>query len=281
MKALVVKNISNQYEVLTSDGQRLLATPLGKLKRKGRLIVGDYVEIEKQQDRYIIKSVQKRRNQLVRPSVCNIDQAIVVMSAIDPDFSTALVDRLLFMIQYEEITPIIYVSKLDLLTQAQKDELAKVLDDYQRSGYLVITKLMDLLPLLKNKISVLCGQSGAGKSTLLNKLNPDLELKTQITSKALGRGKHTTRHCELYLINDGLLADTPGFSSLELNMDPQILASRIIDFRDHLGKCRFRDCKHINEPDCEIKKLVADKKISEIRYRNYVNYVESLNKRRM
>lgn len=281
MKALVVKNISNQYEVLTSDGQRLLATPLGKLKRKGRLIVGDYVEIEKQQDRYIIKNVQKRRNQLVRPSVCNIDQAIVVMSAIDPDFSTALVDRLLFMIQYEEITPIIYVSKLDLLTQVQKDELTKVLDDYQQSGYLVITELTDLLPLLKNKISVLCGQSGAGKSTLLNKLNPDLELKTQITSKALGRGKHTTRHCELYLINDGLLADTPGFSSLELNMDPQILASRVLDFKDHLGNCRFRDCKHINEPDCEIKKLVADKKISEIRYKNYVNYVESLNKRRM
>lgn len=277
MQARVIKNISNKYFV-ECNKEILEATPLGKIKKQGPLLVGDIVEIEKYNDKYIINKVEKRKNYLNRPRIANVDQAIIVMSCKDPDFSLTLLDRLNFNVSYHGIEPVICISKMDLLSDDELSSIQTIVDDYRNNGYQVamINKddVSELMPLLPNKISVLCGQSGAGKSTLLNKLKPELELKTQITSKALGRGKHTTRHCELFEINNGWIADTPGFSSLEFNMDIQKLAESIKEFKPYIGECKFNDCLHIHEPGCAIKEAVENNEISKYRYDSYIKLVE-------
>lgn len=274
IKARVMKLISNQYSVLIDD-KVVLAKPMGKLRLGISPIVGDWVMVETKEEHWVIQEVCDRKNQLIRPVIANVDQALVVTSLFRPDFSSTLLDRQLFLILAEEITPVIIISKCDLINP--NDPVFDIITEYEQAGYIVVkTGLgMDMEPVrkvLENKITVLTGQSGAGKSALLNRLDASFKIKTQETSKALNRGKHTTRHVELHRVAGGWVADTPGFSSLSFaHLSKSDIGDRIIDFKDYLGKCRFRNCVHLNEPGCAIKKAVENNEISRIRYDNYVD----------
>ncbi len=275
----VMKIISNQYEVLC-DQKRYPCVAMGKLRKCASPLVGDKVQIEQFQDRYGIQKIFPRINELKRPSVANVDQAVIVMSCKDPNFSTTLIDRLIFQITYANIEPIIMVTKMDLLDD--NSDVHQAIAEYKHSGYRIFTSDVktvspDFLQVLGNKITVLTGQSGAGKSSLLNRLDPSFHLQTQEISKALGRGKHTTRHCELHCIANGYVADTPGFSSMDFShMHILELADRILDFQPFIGKCQFRDCKHINEPNCAIRQAVNEGKVCAYRYHHYEEVVRMI-----
>ena len=271
-KAIIIKNISNQYEVLFEDGSIQTCVAMGKVRLDKKPLVGDHVLVEEFDSKYGIQKILERKNSLIRPAIANVDQALIVMSAFEPDFSTTLVDRLIFLISYANIKPVLCVTKMDLVKP--NDPIYKSIEDYRKSGYEVYTTGKDfdeseIIECFADKITVLTGQSGAGKSSLLNRINPDFQLHTQETSKALGRGKHTTRHCQLFKIGSGWVADTPGFSSLDFSrIDLIELKDKIEDFQIE-EPCKFRDCVHINEPDCAVKRYVEEGKISSIRYENY------------
>jgi len=234
--------------------------------------VGDIVEYD---DEFITK-VFDRENDLVRPPVANVDQAILINAAKEPDFSYYLLDRFLVLIEKENITPVIVVSKTDLLSPTEFDTLREGLAYYEQfyDVYYVNVKdaqtFVPLKALLKDKVSVFAGQTGAGKSSLLNGLDIKLQLETGEISKALGRGRHTTRHSELIHVYDGLVADTPGFSKLDFyDIDIDLLPELYIDFFKLGDHCKFRACTHINEPKCAVKKAVEDQVIPKQRYDNY------------
>jgi ribosome biogenesis GTPase len=210
----------------------------------------------------------------VRPLIANVDQALVVMSALKPEFSSVLVDRLCILIRAAGIEPVLIVTKLDLIVT--DDPLYRTLREYRDGGMRVVEvgrdrPIDDLLSVLEGKISVLTGQSGVGKSSLVNRLDLKFDLETQEISKALGRGKHTTRHVQLHEAGGGWIADTPGFSSMDFTqLEPDLMENYISEFIPFLGKCRFRNCRHDNEPDCAIKQAVNEKKIPQTRYDNYL-----------
>ena len=278
-KALIVKIISKDYTIRLEDGSLKLASLAGKMRKGDHPVVGDIVDYRYINDRYIIQSYQKRKNYLIRPNLANIDQVIIVMSMQDPSFSYELCNRMIILIEYNDITPIICITKNDL---SDPLEIYKIKSYYQKNGYQIFdTGSNDdadfLKDLLKDKITVLCGQSGVGKSTLLNKIDPILNIKTQAISKALNRGKHTTRHVELYPEFGGLLADTPGFSSLDLtSVDKDVLASKITAFKPYIDGCRFLDCKHLNEPDCALKEALEKGLIPESFYATYKDLMQFL-----
>lgn len=267
----IIKIISNRYEVLDANGQRLICVVMGKVRKQKVPVVGDIVLFERFEDQIGIQEICERKNELRRPAIANVDQAVIVMSCVEPAFSTTLIDRLLFLIVYANIKPILCITKTDLISKDHP--LYQDIEDYRNSGYEVyetnIHDIESIASIWKDKISVLTGQSGAGKSTLLNSFDGSLQLQTQATSKALGRGKHTTRHCELYEIGGGWIADTPGFSSLDFShLDAQRLADSILDFQNH-GSCKFRDCLHVHEPGCAIRQGVEEGRISSTRYQHY------------
>lgn len=283
-KARVIKIISNQYTVFTEEGQRLLAVAMGKLRLKKSPVVGDWVNIEQFQDTWGIQSIEPRFNELIRPLIANVDQAMIVTSLIQPDFSTTLLDRLIFLISYANIEPVIVVTKCDLLPE--DDPVYLTISEYQQAGYRVLFtgRGMSVDPIkgaLKGKVTVLTGQSGSGKSSLINRIDGSFELITQEISKALGRGKHTTRHSELHYVASGWVADTPGFSSLDFSaIDKDIFRWIVPDFKPYLGKCKFRNCMHENEPGCAVKAAVASKDISSIRYENYLECLKLIEEER-
>lgn len=184
-------------------------------------------------------------------------------------------DKLLCIIEYNNIKPIICFTKLDLLDDKQLTDIKEKMNYYRTIGYEVYDnrELDKIKNIFKNKISVFTGQTGAGKSTLLNKIDNSLDLKTAEISKALGRGKHTTRHVELLPICNGLVADTPGFSSLYFyDMSNKDIRDNFIEFNKYKENCEYRDCMHLNEEKCGIKN---NNKILDTRYNNYVNFVEN------
>lgn len=275
----VIKIISNQYEVLC-DQKRYSCVAMGKLRKGCSPLVGDEVQFEQFHDRYGIQKILPRTNELKRPSIANVDQAVIVMSSKDPDFSTTLIDRLIFQIVYANIRPILCVTKMDLIDKHHM--VYQAIDDYRQSGYDIFTCDKDMVPeaftqLLAGKITVLTGQSGAGKSSLINRIDPSFHLQTQEISKALGRGKHTTRHCELHEIANGYVADTPGFSSMDFtHMRVLELANQIPDFQPWIAQCQFRDCKHLNEPNCAVRQAVNDGEIIAYRYHHYGEVVKMI-----
>ena len=272
-KSIIVRIVSNRYHVFY-EGEIVHAIAMGKLRLGEKPIVGDEVRVEWIEPNYVIQELYPRRNALTRPMVANVDQAFVVMSAVEPDFSYTLVDRLIFLISLEDIEPIIVLTKTDLVSDEFVEEIRK---EYENHGYRFVATGVDdnveaLEAMLKDKISVLSGQSGVGKSSILNRINKDFSLQTQEISKALGRGKHTTRHNQLYNVAGGWVADTPGFSSLDFSkVDPKQLADSIPDFKDYADQCRYRDCLHVSEPSCKIKEELELGKISKIRYQNYLD----------
>ena len=274
MQGIIIKNISNDYVVKTEE-KLYTCKARGKFKKDKIIpLVGDNVIFDDQK-KYIIELLQ-RSTELVRPPVANINQAFIITSAKEPDFSSNLLDKLLCIIEYNNIEPIICFTKLDLLNEKEKEETETIINYYKKIGYKVFknTEIDNIKKSFKNKITVFTGQSGAGKSTLLNKLNPNLNLKTNEISQALGRGKHTTRHVELIEMYEGLIADTPGFSSINfIGMKDSDIRDNFIEFNEYREKCEYKDCMHLSETNCEIKRQLG-KNILNSRYENYLKFIK-------
>ncbi len=272
MKGIIVKNISNDYTI-SSNNKTYICKPRGKFRINNQIpLVGDLVEFDEQN--HYITNIYPRRNELIRPSIANIDIAVIVTSVKHPNFDTNLLDKTLTIISYNNITPIIYFTKLDLLNEIEKNDINKYINYYQKIGYLIAKTPNELLSLIKNKTVVFTGQSGAGKSTLLNKINPNLSLKTDEISYALGRGKHTTRHTELYQIDNTYIADTPGFSKIDFqNMRPIDIRDNMKEMFDNLEYCKYKDCMHTKEDGCKVIEMVKKNEILESRYNNYRQFI--------
>ena len=270
----IVKQISNDYTVKV-DNTLYTCKARGKFKHDGITpLVGDNALIDP--NNKLLLEILPRINELIRPSIANIDQAVIVMSNKIPEFSLDLLDKLLCIIEYNNIKPIIYVSKTDLLNRDELDKLELILNYYRNIGYKVYTDL-SIKEVFKDKVTVFVGQSGAGKSTLLNKLDSNLSLITGDVSISLGRGKHTTRHVELINILGGLIADTPGFSKISfIGMSKEDIRDNFIEFNKYRDKCKYKDCMHDAEDECEIKNEVNNSNILISRYQNYLKYIKEV-----
>lgn len=270
----IVKQISNNYTVKIDD-KLYVCKPRGKFRNMGITpLVGDNVKIDVE-NRYILE-ILNRKNSLDRPSVANIDQAVIVTSVKIPDFSTNLLDKLLNIIEFNNIKPIICFTKMDLLNNEELGYIKNIQEYYKSVGYEVYNNTdLKLKDIFKDKITVFAGQSGAGKSSLLNRLDESLNLKIGDVSIALGRGKHTTRHTELISVLGGLIADTPGFSAIDFNgMSKSDIRDNFIEFNKYRELCEYKDCMHKDEINCGIKENVKNGNILKTRYENYLKFIE-------
>lgn len=272
MEGKIIKIISNCYTV-ESNNKKYECRASGKIRyNKTSPLVGDVV-IFNSNENYIEK-ILPRRNELDRPSIANIDSALIVTSVKKPDLSLNLLDKQLSLCIINKIEPIIVFTKLDLLNNKEKKYIKNIMKYYSKINIKVCANnnLYKLKKYIKNKTLVLTGQTGAGKSSLLNKLDKNLNLATNVISEALGRGKHTTRHTELFLYKNSFIADTPGFSSLDLNnITIDDIKSSFNEFKN--VRCPYKDCTHTKEKECKIKELVSSKKIMKSRYDNYLGLV--------
>lgn len=269
----IIKIVSNDYTVKCEDENTYICKARGVFRNKKITpLVGDFVKITKEKN--LIEEIMKRKNELIRPPVSNIDIALVVTSAKEPDFSSNLLDKMIDIIEFNNIIPVICISKYDLLDNTK--EMDEIIAYYKKIGYKVLinTQIEDIKKIFKDNVTILTGQTGVGKSSLINKLEKSMDLKTGEISKALGRGKHTTRHTELFELFDGYVADTPGFSSLNfIGMNKEDIRDNFIEFNEYKDKCKYRDCMHVNEDDCEIKRRVSNNEILKSRYDNYVKFI--------
>ena len=273
MEGLITKILSDKCYVKI-DKEVVICGFRGKIRAQKLLpLVGDKVLIDKEKG--IIEEILPRKNMLRRPSVCNITQGLIVASLKHPDLDTNLIDKILVELEFNSIKPIICFTKIDLLTDDEMCETQKIIDYYKTLYPVYFNNEIDnLKKIFKNEITVFIGQTGAGKSTLLNKLCPKLKLETNEISISLGRGRHTTRHVEIIDILGGFLLDTPGFSSLEFpNMMQKEIRDAFVEFRNY--NCLYRDCMHIKENDCKVKKAVDSGLIPLFRYQNYLNLVKT------
>lgn len=271
----ITRIISNLYTVETLDGCSYDCRARGKFRRDLLSpLVGDFVVIDS--DNAYILEIKPRKNELSRPQIANVDIGLILTSVKSPNLSMNLLDKELLVVSAAGIEPIICLSKTDLLKGTELKEVKEIFKYYKRIGYKVVTNknLFKLKHYIKNKTVVLTGQTGSGKSTLLNKLDRKLDLKTSPISKALGRGVHTTRHVELFKVAKARIADTPGFSALDLNFSWEELKNLYPEFKGY--NCKFDNCKHINEKQCGVKEAVENGKIRESRYENYLKFYEEM-----
>lgn len=293
---IIYQAISGFYYVW-SEGESYATKPRGNFRhQQTKPLVGDIVkfevdEVDDNSNSRLIE-IQERYNELVRPTVANVDYAFVVTSLIEPDFSYNLLDYFLVSVEANNIQPLVLLTKYDLLVKQKgqveaKAFVRKISKVYEAIGYTVITldnseeSIEKLTGQIEAGLYVIMGQSGVGKSTLLNRLLPEAKIETAAISDALNRGRHTTREVTLYRFNKGILADTPGFSAIEFaTLEKEELASCFPEIADASEGCKFRSCLHINEPDCHVKQLLTEGKIAESRYKNYLQIFERIEQRK-
>lgn len=291
-QGIILKSLAGFYYVEDNETRQIITCRGRGLFRKDGfvLLVGDDVKFDVGEDGSgYITEAKERKNQLVRPPIANIGKALVVFSCREPDFNVKFLDRLLAVIETKLVEPIILISKIDLLTDDEKDNLAPTLDYYRSIDYDVIEMssyqdvgLDKVKDLVDGEIVVICGQSGVGKSSMLNAIDEKLDIEVNEISKALGRGKHTTRHVELHKLAGGLVADTPGFSALDLDdLEAEDLREAFVEFVKVQDACKFRGCMHLNEPKCAVKFGVDAGSILASRYDNYLQLLGEIQERKV
>ncbi len=301
-KGRVINLNGGVYKVLLENGNVVSVKARGKLRRVEMVIANEKSLSNKKEIAYIknspkvgdlvnvsgefIDSYEPRKNELVRPSIANVDQIILVFAATEPKLSYYLLDLFICMVVKNKINPVIVITKIDLLSDDELKELKTNMNYYQHLGYDVLyvdslnkSGIDDVEKILNNKISILSGQTGAGKSTLINAIIPDFSLKTQEISQSLGRGKHTTRETSLYIHNNCYIGDTPGFSKIdELLLDGANLDTLFVDFKS--CNCQFSDCNHMpNIKGCGVYNKYLDGTILKSRYENYVKMYKEINRK--
>ena len=287
MTGIIVKALSGFYYVYTGSGEPVACRGRGKLRhQRVTPLVGDQVEITLLEDGTgRVEEILPRINQFQRPMAANIQQMIIVASGAIPVTDPYLIDRMIAMAEWKSCTPVVCFNKCDL---CRMDELAQV---YEQAGFQTIQVSAEtgegmetLAALLDGKVSAFTGNSGVGKSSILNALRPGACLQVGEVSEKLGRGRHTTRHVELFRVGGGLVADTPGFSSLdaeEMEQVPkQALSGVFREFAPYADQCRFAGCAHYKEKDCAVRQAVKDGRIASSRYQSYVRlYQQALDRK--
>lgn len=287
MKGKIIKGIGGFYYVHVPERDIIIECKAKGIFRKHDIkpLVGDDVEIDandQTEETGVITRILPRKNQIKRPAVANVDQAMVIFAIAEPAPNLNLLDRFLIMMERQNVNTIICINKEDIVDQKDIDFL---LAAYSGSGYKVFsTSVLEneglslIRDLLRGKTTVLAGPSGVGKSSLVNIINPKAQMETGSISEKIKRGKHTTRHSELiYVERDTYVMDTPGFSSLYIyEVEKEDLKDYFNEFKEYEDKCRFIGCMHLNEPNCAVKTALKEGKISNIRYDNYKTLYEEL-----
>lgn len=284
MEGRIVKGIGSFYYIDTGN-EVIECRARGKFRNeKKKPMVGDIVDIDVEKN-YIL-SIKDRYNEIVRPPVSNVVRTILVFSAKNPDFSLNTLDRFIVMCEEKKLEIAICISKCDLDDFAAYNIVKKI---YEPLGYRAfgisrenpdsISELIEFIA--DDGVTILSGQSGVGKSTIIKKIIPDTateDVETGEISRKLNRGKHTTRHVELFRIKNGYIADTPGFSSLSLNIKPEDLKYMYPDFYEFAQQCGFNTCNHVSEPRCAVKEAVEKGNINQGRYDRYVEIYNEVKK---
>ncbi len=276
----IIKGIGGFYYV-DADDTIYECKARGNFRKRGITpMVGDNVEITVNQEgngENTVDNILNRKNELVRPPLANLDTLFIISSIVDPKVNPLIIDKLVAIAEFKHIEPVIVFTKID-----KSDDYNEYKNIYEKSGFKVIVcdntvgsgaeKIEAMLP---GKISAFTGNTGVGKSTLLNNIFPHLNLETGETSKKLGRGRHTTRHCELFKVNGGYIADTPGFSSLDFERCEKILKEDLPycfrEFEPYLGQCKFNSCTHVNDKGCAVCEAVEKGLIQPSRHNSYVS----------
>lgn len=285
MQGIIVKGIAGFYYVKIED-------KIYECKARGRFrhkslspLVGDRVEIEVKNDKGFILDILPRTSELIRPAIANVSQAIIVFAVKNPEYNEDLLNKFLVLCESNKINVIVCFNKIDLISS---EELKKMTLKVENMGYEVICLnakkgegLENIRENLKDDITVLCGPSGVGKSTILNGIIGKDKMETGALSEKLQRGKQTTRHVELLETDGGYLADSPGFSSLELsNVEKEELQYCFPEFKAYYNDCKFSTCMHYKEPGCAVKNAVDENLISKDRYNFYIKTLEEILNRR-
>lgn len=295
MQGKIIKGIAGFYYVHVAGSGVYECKAKGAFrKQKIKPLVGDNVEIDvisQEEHTGNVIDILPRKNELIRPAVANVDQAVVIFAAAKPNPNFNLLDRFLIMMEYQHIPAIICFNKTDLIDETEMENLIRA---YKTSGYRVLftsAKEQDgvekIRQILKGKTSTVAGPSGVGKSSLINLLAPQAEMETGAISEKIERGRHTTRHAQVIPVpmedgsEDTYIIDTPGFSSLSVEFyEKETLGTLFPEFQQYEPYCRFRGCSHISEPDCGVKEALAEGKISKIRYDDYVEIYQEVQNRR-
>lgn len=276
----IIRSISGFYDVQTAKGL-ISCRARGILRKEGNSpLTGDMVEITVERGKGMVERILPRKNSFVRPAVANVDALVVFAANVNPVTEPFLIDRVAAIAGDQEVQVILCVNKCDL------DPAVELVRIYEHAGFTVICTSAEtgegvdkLLEHIKGKLVAFTGNSGVGKSSILNRLSPELALPTGEVSEKLGRGRHTTRHVELYpLGEDTFVADTPGFSSFDTDQMDVILKENLQyafpDFAEHIGSCQFRDCSHRKEPGCAVTGALAAGEIEPTRYESYLRLYE-------
>ena len=290
MQGKIVKGIAGFYYVHVVESGLYECKAKGVFrKEKIKPLVGDVVEIDildEEEKKGNIVDILERQNELIRPAVANVDQALVVFAVTKPKPHFNLLDRFLIMMESKGIPVILCFNKKDIATEP---EIEKLKDIYESCGYKIIftsareqENIEEVKEMLRGKTTVIAGPSGVGKSSLINIFQSNVQMETGSISEKIERGKHTTRHSELIWIEDGTyIMDTPGFSSLYTNeFEKEELKHYFTEFTPYEGQCRFLGCDHVHEPGCAVKNALEEGKIHTVRYENYLEMYKELKEKR-
>ncbi len=290
MQGKIVKGIAGFYYVHVVESGIYECKAKGIFRNMGvKPLVGDnvrLVSLDKEKMTGNIEEILPRKNELIRPAVANVDQALVIFAAASPQPNFNLLDRFLIQMQHQEVPVILCFNKQDLVTEEDLEAISAVYSGYGSELCFVSaqeeTGLGKLRELLKGRTTTVAGPSGAGKSSLINLLHPQAAMETGSISEKIQRGKHTTRHSELFALDEeSFICDTPGFSSVYLpELEKEELKEYMPEFSEYAPFCRFQGCVHIHEPDCAVKEAYEVGKISPVRYENYKLLYEELKNRR-